>query len=141
MNREAIYAALFALVSAADGLVTTSRKLKHWSDVPASQRPALFQAQARETVLATAVNGLPSRWLLEATLYVYVSTPGALSPGEVLNPILDAITVALAPTPAGAPQTLGGLVEYARIEGAIESSEGTLGDDEVALIPVRILTL
>lgn len=141
MNREAIYAALFALVSGADGLVTTSRKLKHWSDVPASQRPALFQTQGRETVLATAANGLPSRWLLEATLYIYVSTPSSISPGEVLNPILDAIAEALAPTPAGTPQTLSGLVEYARIEGAIETSEGTLADDEVALIPVRILTI
>jgi hypothetical protein len=141
MNREAIYSALFALVSGADGLVTTSRKLKHWSDVPASQRPALFQAQGRETVLATAANGLPSRWLLEVTLYVYVSTPGALSPGEVLNPILDSIASALDPAPAGAPQTLSGLVEYARIEGAIETSEGTLGDDEITLIPVRMLTL
>ncbi len=140
MNREAIYSALFALVSSAGGLATASRKLKHWSDVPASQRPALFQAQGRETVMATAANGLPSRWLLEATLYLYVSSAGSSSPGEVLNPILDAIAAQLDQT-AGQPQTLGGLVHYTRIEGAIETSEGTLGDDEVALIPVRMLTL
>jgi hypothetical protein len=141
MNREVIYSALFALISTADGLATASRKLKHWSDVPATQRPALFQAQGRETVMATAANGLPSRWLLEATLYIYVSAAGATSPGEILNPILDAIATTLDPTPASQPQTLDGLVQYARIEGAIETSEGTLGDDEVALIPVRILTI
>jgi hypothetical protein len=141
MNREAIYSALFALVAAAPGLATTSRKLKHWSDVPAGKRPALFQTQGRETVVATAANGLPARWMLEVTLYLYVSSAGAISPGEVLNPILDAIAATLAPTPAGKPQMLNGLVQYARIEGAIETAEGTLGDDEVALIPVRILTL
>jgi hypothetical protein len=141
MNREAIYSALFALVSTAPGLATTSRKLKHWSDVPAGRRPALFQTQGRETVMATAANGLPARWMLEVTLYLYVSTSGATSPGEALNPILDAIAATLEPSPAGAAQTLEGLVQYARIEGAIETSEGTLGDDEIALIPVRILTL
>jgi hypothetical protein len=141
MNREAIYAALFALVASAPGLVTASRKLRHWSDVPAGKRPALFQTQGRETVVTTAANGLPARWMIEATLYLYVSSTSATSPGEVLNPILDAIAAKLDPGPAGAPQTLGGLVHYARIEGAIETSEGTLGDDEVALIPVRILTI
>lgn len=141
MNREAIYAALFALVGGAPGLATTSRKLKHWSEVPANQRPALFQAQGRETVAQPAANGLPTKWMLDATLYVYVGTAGAESPGEVLNPILDAITARLDANVMGTPQTLGGLVQWARIEGSIETSEGTLGDDEVALIPVRMLAL
>lgn len=138
MNREAIYAALFALVSD-DAFVTKSRKLLHWNDVQANQQPAMFQAQGKETVAAPAAVGLPTRWLLEATLYVYVSTQGATSPGEVLNPILDALTAKLDPNPIGTPQTLGGLVEWARIEGSIETSEGNLGDQEVAMIPVRIL--
>jgi len=141
MNREAIFAALFALVSTPPALVTKSRKLLHWNDVPASQQPALFQAQGKQTVSQPAANGLPTKWVLDATLYVYVNTQGAASPGEVLNPILDAITAALDANAIGTPQTLGGLVEWARIEGSIETSEGTLGDQEVAMIPVRILTL
>jgi len=140
MNREAIYSALFTLVSSPAGFVTKSRKLLHWNDVPPTQQPAMFQAQGRETVVQPAANGLPTKWTLEATLYVYVNTQGAGSPGEVLNPILDALTAKLDPNPIGAPQTLGGLVEWARIEGSIETSEGTLGDQEVALIPIRILT-
>lgn len=137
MNREAIYAALFALVSDAPGLVTSSRKLKHWVDVPSNQRPALFQAQKSETAMVETRQ--PTRWLLAVDLYVYVSTKGAASPGEVLNPILDAITAALADPFPGVPQTLGGMVQYARVEGAIETSEGTLGDDEICIIPVRLL--
>lgn len=139
MNREPIYAALFALVSEAPGLITTSRKLQHWADVPATRRPALFQAQVSEA--AIRVTRQPTRWMLAVRLYVYVATKGAASPGEVLNPILDYIEAALADPFPGQAQTLGGLVEYARIEGLIETSEGTLGDDEVCIIPVMVLTV
>jgi hypothetical protein len=139
MNREPIYAALFDLVSAAPGLVTVSRKLKHWSDVPRSERPALFQAQKSET--PAQLTGRPAAWTLAVDLYLYVSTAGAVSPGEMLNPILDHLSAQLDNRGAGVPQTLGGLVQWARIEGAIETSEGTLGDDEVCIVPVRILTL
>lgn len=137
MNREAIYAALFALVSDAPQIVTASRKLKHWADVPMGERPALFQAQKSETALVETRQ--PTRWLLQVELYVYVSTQGAVSPGEILNPILDAITNALDDPFPGQPQTLSGLVEYARIEGTIQTDEGTLGDDSVAIIPISIL--
>lgn len=140
MTREPIYSALFALVAAAPGLVTTSRKLLHWADVPASQRPALFMAQKREAIVQST--GRPAVWTLTVDLYVYVSTQGATSPGAVLNPILDAISTALDYRPGpGVPQTLGGLVQWARISGAIETDEGTLGSEAVAIIPVNILSL
>lgn len=139
MNREPIYSALFDLVSAAPGLVTVSRKLRHWSDVPQSERPALLQTQKSET--PTQMTGRPASWLLAVDLYIYVSTGGAGSPGEVLNPILDHIAAQLDNASAGVPQTLGGLVQWARIDGAIETSEGALGDDEVCIVPVRVLTL
>jgi hypothetical protein len=139
MNREEIYAALFDLVSAAPGLATASRKLKHWSDVPRSERPALFQAQKSET--PRQLTGRPAAWLLQVDLYLYVSTAGAASPGEVLNPILDHLSAALDNVAPGVPQTLGGLVQWARIEGVIETSEGALGDDEICIVPVHLLTL
>ena len=137
MNREAIYAALFALVSAPSGLKTRSRKLKHWDSVNASEMPALFQAHGPQ--VAMPVTGHPTRWQLDAVQWVYVSTVNG-DPGPVLNPIIDAIANALDLNSAGRPQTLGGLVEYARIEGTIETSEGTLGTVEVARIPVKMLT-
>lgn len=139
MNREAIYGASFALAASAPGLVTTSRKLKHWNDVSSSEMPALFQAQGKETLVKPAINGLPSVWMLEATLYLYVWTEGADGPGQVLNPLLDGITSLFDANVVGAPQTLGALVQWARIEGTIETSEGTLGNLEVCLIPIRML--
>lgn len=140
MNREAIYAALFARLSAIPGLVTTSRKLRHWTDVPPPEQPALFQAQGNQT--AQPQTGLPPKWLLSADVYIYVRTTGADAPGPVINPILDAVTDALAPdNPVRNTCTLGGLVEWARIEGAIETDEGTLGDQAVAIIPINILAV
>lgn len=138
MNREAIYSALFALVASAPGLVTTSRKLLHWNDVPPTARPALFQSQKGEMAIQTT--GIPTKWLLTVDLYLYVSTQGADNPGSVLNPIIDSIAAKLDQPFPGQSQTLGGLVQYARIEGRIETDEGTLGNDAVAIIPVSILT-
>ncbi len=138
MTREDIFSGLFNLVTTAPGLVTTSRKLLHWDSVQPSEMPALYQAQGNQT--AMAVTRLPTRWLLSATLWIYVSTQGEKSPGEVLNPILDAITTALDQAFPGVPQTIGGLVEYVRIEGAIETFEGTLGSLEICRIPVVMLT-
>jgi hypothetical protein len=138
VNREGIYAALFATLQAAvdTGVVTSSRKLLHWDSVRQSAMPAMFQAQGGET--AAVRTNQPTRWELMVTIWIYVGTDGAAAPGPVLNPIVDAITNTLAFTPAGR-QTLGGLVEYARVEGSIETSEGLLGNIEVAKIPVRML--
>lgn len=138
MNREPIYAAIFALVASTPGFVTTGRKLLHWNDVQPHQQPALFQAQKRET--ATQSTGRPTVWGGAVDLYVYANTAGAVSPGTVLNPLLDAIDALFEHHPARGPQTLGGLVQWCRIEGTIETSEGTLGDQEVAIIPIRFLT-
>ena len=64
-----------------------------------------------------------------------------MSPSSVMNPLLDAVTAALAPdNPINTAQTLGGTVAHCWIEGAIETDEGTLGDQAVAIVPVRILT-
>ena len=49
MNREAMYEALFQNWKGLPGVVTTSRILKHWTDVQPAQQPAVFQPQAQET--------------------------------------------------------------------------------------------
>jgi hypothetical protein len=141
ITREPIYARLFDIACGCGEFATMSRKLKHWSDVPASQRPALFQTQGNPVAIAPEALGQATRWLLPVKLYIYLSTRGALSPGEAANPILDALDAAFAPHPARGIQTLGGLVQWARIEGPVETSEGTLGDDEVLIVPVNILSL
>ena len=142
MNREAIAVALFNLVKTPGALVTTSRRLKHWSDVPAEEQPALFQAQGKEAVDTSAQKmGAPNTHKIEFQLYIYThSTDPTAPPSTLLNQILDAIEAAMTPTP-GTKQTLGGLAQHAFISGSIETDEGVLGDQAVAIIPIEVLTV
>ena len=137
INREAIFAALFAKLGASAGYVVKSRRLKHWNDVPKIDQPALFMAQGTQT--AQTVRGYPTIWTLNVDVYIYVRTDGGADPGPLLNPLLDALEAALAPNAAENTQTLGGLCEWCRIEGAIETDEGTLGEQAVAIVPISIL--
>lgn len=142
MNRETIYQALFDLVDStarAAGAVTTSRKLRHWADVPAVEQPAVFQAQRNES--SDQARGRPEKWTLNVDLYVYVNTSAdpAAAPTTLLNPIIDALDDAFQSCAPDGPVTLGGLVSHAWITGPIETSEGLLGDQEVAIIPIEIV--
>ncbi|WP_213308182.1 hypothetical protein [Paraburkholderia sacchari] len=140
MTREPLYLALFAKLAAIPGLVTTSRRLQHWNDVPASAQPALFQAQKKET--QTPRKGLPAKVTLHCDIYLYVNTGNDMSvtPATTINPLMDAIEAALAPDPLTGFQTLGGTVSHCWIEGEIASDEGLLGPQGVLIIPVNILT-
>jgi hypothetical protein len=140
MNREAIYAALFSRVSGAAGVASSNRRLKHWSDVSPADMPALFMAQRGET--AKTATGQPTTWTLNVDLIVYVSDGGDPStvPSTALNPILDGITNLFTPDPVTGKQTLGGLVHYARISGAIAIDEGVQGDTVIAVIPIEIVS-
>ncbi|MGA9846859.1 MAG: hypothetical protein WBQ45_04375, partial [Roseiarcus sp.] len=46
MSREAAFSALFAAVSAAYPWGLASRRMKHWSEVPSTLRPAFFQLES-----------------------------------------------------------------------------------------------
>ena len=141
--REPIYAALFALVSNAAGFATIDRRLRHWSDVAPAEQPALFQCQTRETA-AIRTLGAPIVWTLAAELYLYAhSSDPYQAPATVLNPLLDAVTAALAPDPTTGIQDLGlpAMVRHVSIAGKIETDEGMLGDQAIAIIPVEILCL
>jgi hypothetical protein len=139
MIRENIYAALFARVAAVPGLVTASRRLLHWSDVAPALQPALFQVQKRE--LPRRPSGALPAWSLHADLYLYahVGSDPQVPPATALNALLDAIDAALAPDPVSGAQTLGGLVAHCWIDPAgIETDEGVLGPQAVAILPITI---
>ena len=137
MNREQIYSALYAKLAGAANFVTTSRKLRHWDDVGASEQPALFVVQKSE-VADPQPKGVPTKWTLDVNVYIYVRSSDV--PSSEINPLLDSVTAALLPdNPITNAQTLGGLVHHCWIEGQIETDEGLLGDQSVCIIPVRIL--
>lgn len=140
VSREQIFSALFSLASGAAGFATASRTLQSWDALsPTSQMPALFLMQGKED--AVVVRGLPTLWKLHAELYVYAGTDkhSGTAASTVLNGLLDAITLALAPDLASSEQTLGGLVSHCRIEGAATIDEGVLGDVAMAILPIEII--
>ena len=141
MNREQIYSALFAKLSGAANFNTASRRLRHWSDVTSAEQPALFQAQKHET--AHRARGQPPKWTLALDIYVYAQAPDdRASPATILNPLIDALETALAPSGADIAtnvQTLGSLVSHCWIAGQIVTDEGVLGGQAVAIVPIEIV--
>jgi hypothetical protein len=144
--REAIYAALWALAAEAgpstgSGFTTASRRLRHWSDVGPAEQPALFMSEKGGIAQVKAL-GAPVVWTLHADLYLYAhSSDPYLPPASILNPLLDALEAALAPAPMTGKQDLGlpGMVQHAYISGRIETDEGILGDQAIAIVPIEIL--
>lgn len=138
MNREPIYAALFARLSGAAAFVAMSRRLRHWSDVGAAEQPALFMVQKSET--AEPRRGRPTAWKAQVSVFLYARAPDDESaPASALNPLIDAVEAALTPDPVTNVQTLGGLVQHAFIAGRIETDEGALGGQATAVVPIEIL--
>jgi hypothetical protein len=141
INREPIYAALFGLIETAADFTVVDRRLRHWSDVAPAEQPALFMAQKTELASVKTL-GAPTVWTLAVDLYVYAhSSDPYLAPATVLNPLLDAVEAALAPSATTGIQDLGlpATVQHAYIAGKIETDEGVLGDQAVAIVPVEIL--
>lgn len=138
-SREQIFAALFAQVSSS-AFVTMSRRMQHYANVDSASQPALFQSEGKQT--AAVVAGKPTKWTFRAALAIYAHAQTA-NPDDLtstLNDLVDGVVAALDREPATERQTLGGLVYDCRVQGDIETDEGFLGDQAVALIPIEIIT-
>jgi len=143
ITREPIYAALFARVAGAANFVTAGRRLRHWSGMAPAEQPALFMRQKQEVAKVPTL-GAPTVWTLIVELYLYAhSSNHYVSPATILNPLIDAVEATLAPLAATGLQDLGlpAMVQHARIAGKIQTDEGVLRDQAVAIIPVEILCL
>jgi hypothetical protein len=145
VDSEAIYQALFDRLSThVDGVVTISRRLRHFNNVQPIERPALFITQGNQQ--EGPVKGLNAKIELAAELYLYIHEADKNKPpASQLNVFIDCIRAAIKPDyPEMCEyQTLGGLVEHCWIDGTIEvyeAVENMLDDQAIAIIPVRILT-
>ena len=136
--RELIYGTLFELLANVPGIKTASRRLKHWEEVNKADQPALFLVQKME--VAKIQTNLPTIWTMHADVVLYGHNSGQSSaaPMVMLNPIVDAIVGQLLPPVVPGEQTLGGLVHRCRIEGAIQTDEGALGNQAIVVIPVTL---
>lgn len=141
INREAIYQALFDQVKSLSGFVTTSRRARLAKDVAPEEQPALFMEEGPGENVQHQGQGLPAKHLLYVDMgfYARLNEDKNAAPGNILNPLIDAIEAALAPDSDQEDQTLGGLVIYCRISGKIEKNEGLLDGQASVVIPVEIL--
>jgi hypothetical protein len=115
------------------------RRFKLWNQVDI--QPALFIVQ--KTMQARTTDRQPTRLevFLDLVLYVKGTADQMLSISLVYNPIMDAIFAALAGKPSGELQTLNGTAYQCKIDGKIDTDEGTLGDQGVVMIPVTLILL
>lgn len=146
--REPIYTALLTLLQQnvvdinGAPLVTYTRFLKHWADVPAQQQPYLCLTIGNETH-GPYKTGLPRSVVLRPQVVIYVKTTGAAdggpSPATLMNAILDSLDNVVSNTndPQNR-QSLGGLVQRCEVRET-RTSEGTLGDQEVATVSLELL--
>ena len=141
--REAIYAALWELAAGAAPFVSANRRLRHWADLAAAEQPALFMSEKGGLATTKALSA-PIVWTLYADFYVYAhSSDPYLAPAAILNPLIDALEAALAPSPTTGIQNLGlpEMVQHAYIAGKVQTDEGVLGDEAIAIVPVEILCI
>ena len=141
--REKIYTALWELGANAARFASANRRLRHWTDVAPAEQPALFMSE-KGGQAAIKKLGAPIVWTLYAEFYIYAhSSDPYLAPVTILNPLLDAFEAALAPSPTSGIQNLGlpQMVQHAYISGKIQTDEGVLGDQAIAIVPVEILCI
>jgi hypothetical protein len=141
--RETIYSALWDLGESAARFASASRRLRHWADVAPAEQPALFLSE-KGGQAAVKKLGAPIVWTLYADFYLYAhSSDPYFAPAAILNPLLDALEAALAPSPTTGIQNLGlpEMVQHAYIAGKVQTDEGVLGDQAIAILPVEILCI
>jgi len=145
VDSEAIYQALFDRLSTkVEGLITVSRRLRHFNHVLPVERPAMFITQGNQQ--EGPVKGLNAKIELAAEVYLYIHEADKDKPPSAqLNIFVDRIRAAIKPAfPEMCEyQTLGGTVEHCWIDGTIEvyeAVENMLDDQAIAIVPIRILT-
>ncbi len=135
-SRTDIHSALVNLLGNINGVVTFSDRVKHWNDVSPSEQPAVFLSKGDE--LSDA--GVAAKNELLYRLWVYVNEEDSTKgPAIKLSQVLDAIHDVIKPAPGQSILTLQGLVSCVEISGQTETDEGTLGNQAVAVVPLRVL--
>ena len=153
LNREQLFSTLFTRLALINGFSTISRIFKTWDDLEPSQQPALIMTKGSESV--ENMRGFPPKWTLNGTIYIYCRNDQDpnISPSIQLNQLITLVeaafdrtatesAVANAPymdSPSDYLTTLGGLCSHAWITGTIQTDEGVLGQQAVALIPFEIV--
>jgi hypothetical protein len=141
--RESVMTALRTLVSGAYAWKTgPARRLKLWSDVSLSARPACYLFEGGEDVYTWTESARPKR-VLEVRLFIYLSAKDSAVVGAaLLAEVMDALDAAFVPTGSDeivGRNTLGGAAYHCRIEGKVLKDPGDLDGDALLVVPVKIV--
>lgn len=147
MNHEPICAALLARFKQKlnTKIKTFTRQFATFDQLPADAQPALLQVLMR--ALGQSTNGEPTKWTLYfgVTLLARTGTEDKDKTAETeLNELIAGVAAALRrqddEPPMKEPEhtTLGGLVEYAFINGAVEYVPGEAGEQSFAIVPIEV---
>lgn len=142
VDREIIDLALEAklqkLVDDGD-IVTLSRNVKNYTEVPAILQPALFIMKTNE--VSAQDKGSPGLTTLMYDLVIYTNSGNleTIIRATQFNTVLDKLDAVLAPDPVRGFQDLDGQVSHAWREGDTEITEGTLNEQSVVVTPMKIL--
>lgn len=153
LNREQLFSTLFTRLTLLGGFAYYSRQFKTYDDLEASQQPALLMVKGSESVVNS--RGLPPTWTLNGNIYIYcrndrdLETSSSIQLNQLLTVVESAFErTATETTVANAPYqdmgsdyltTLNGLCSHAWINGSIQTDEGTLGQQAIAIVPFEIV--
>ncbi len=142
MSREQIDSAIYALIQGIAPFQTSSRRLPiNWLETAPERQPALYLLHGQEVLEQNVQRmGGPLSSTINYTVILMVHSGGQIDsvPMSRLNPIIDALVNVVHLT-NGEKQTLGGLVHRLVISGPIETDEGLLGDQAIAVIPLSVI--
>lgn len=119
------------------GFLTVGRRAALWTEVTA--QPAMFLRHTFDR--DEYINTVMQRTIIECEVWIYSNAgqnPNYPTDTQ-LNNLATAIRKALAPDVRGFPNTLGGLVQWCRVEGESAYDSGDLDNYAKALIPIRIV--
>jgi hypothetical protein len=143
---ELIELALFTLMKAAlealpgNPFKKISRVARIWATTGIENQPAAFLVPLGASIIEDQAYSVP-KYVLQYAVLVYTRAEDGPDnvPQILLNQCWKAVNDALRATPPGSPQTLGGLVVNAWIEGQVTMQSGIL-DKQCALeIPVHAI--
>jgi hypothetical protein len=142
-TRDAAVEALQSLVASAYAWkLGPLRRLKLWSDVPLSSRPACFLFEGGQETYSWSESAIAKR-SIEVKLFVYLNAKDqTLLGASLVNSVMDALDDAFAISGgdlAFGRNTLSGTAYSCRIDGKPVKDPGDLDGDALLVVPVKIV--
>jgi hypothetical protein len=138
VSRSTVDDALFSVIQGAYPWVYSSKHLQHWTQV--DNQPAAFVRRIEEDISQKAAGA--QRYVLTYEVWIYVQVDWQDPTVDIfdvyLNPILDAVDNAMQSTTPDGRNTLGGVVDNARISGKCDIADGSTDGQALMVIPIQV---